>query len=323
MLRKLFVILLLTVSLCGCQQKTEIPEAPAVTEEPATIPAFEYQFSTHVISELYKEKYGEAVEEEFYRFCDALSQGETSFPCISREHFFELLEISGSCFPFAALIERDSVACSAGRCTFTYRCDAEEIPQKMQEFIEKVTSVIEEALPYEEEDQLKALRLYTAVSRKDTYDQEHSLEDMLVTSSYRAITEDIGICQEIAGEYIYYLLQVGVEAFPCSSLSRDRSLAHAWAVVELDGQHYHCDPTYGTQYPDSLFFFGMNEKQREYYGDFDPAEYVYAENDRFHFTADSDRFRDLWLAERYEIDPSKREIRYTEVYTGEEKVYEY
>ena len=93
--------------------------------------------------------------------------------------------------------------------------------------------------------------------------------------------------------------------------------------MELDGQYYHIDPTYGTQYPDSLFFFGMNEKQREYYGDFDPADYVYAESDTLHFTADSDRFRDLWLAEKYAVDPAEREIRYTEVYTGEEKVYEY
>ena len=55
---------------------------------------------------------------------------------------------------------------------------------------------------------------------------------------------NIGICQEISGEYIYYLLQIGINATNCSALSRDKSCSHEWTVVELDNHHYHIDPTF-------------------------------------------------------------------------------
>ena len=155
----------------------------------------------------------------------------------------------------------------------------------------------------------------TAVARKTVPDEEYTLEDSLSLSPYRAIIEDTGICQEIAGEYIYYLLQVGIDAIPCGGLSSDQSFAHEWALEKLDGKWYHVDPMFAAGYPDSLFFFGMTDRQREHYGDLPPEGYDYAYSDmlkREDFEASDKRFLDLWLAESYTIDQERQTIHMTE-----------
>ena len=80
-----------------------------------------------------------------------------------------------------------------------------------------MTDVITEAIPFDEPDCIKAMELYTAVAGKDTYDASATLDAFLSIRPYRAIMEDTGICQEIAGEYICYLLQGGINAIPSSA----------------------------------------------------------------------------------------------------------
>ena len=294
-------------------------------EEKTPSDVFVYKFNPNVISEEYKTIYGEEIDEEFFSFCDAILKKEKIFPCRSQERFYQLLSISNSCFPIAQeLINKEKSSFNAGICHFVYRYSDEKLDELILAFEEKVTDVIRLAVPYDEPDYIKAMELFTAVANKDAYDDSYTLEESLKLRSYRSIMEDIGICQEIEAEYIYYLLQVGIDAFPCSSLNADQSEAHEWTMVKLEGNYYHMDPTYAINYPNSLYFFGMDDIQREYYGDYPKENYTYAASDVLSdCTATDRRFEKMWLAEKYEIDHIGRKIVITENNTGNRCEYDF
>ncbi|MBQ1467661.1 MAG: transglutaminase domain-containing protein [Solobacterium sp.] len=328
------VIVLLAVLSTGCVSVPEnnVQATPDIPEE-TTVPVreklveYRYTFDPNVISAEYLTIYGSEIETEFYALCDAVLSVESSFPCPSDERFHQLLAISSSCFPPAQeLIDPERTYTSEGTCHLVYRYDEEETKEKIRAFQEKVTEVIRTAVPYDEPDYVKAMELYTAVAGKDRYDDAYTLEDSLKIRSFRAVMEDTGICQEIVSEYIYYLLQAGINAIPCSSLNADQSEAHVWALVYLDGKYYHVDPTYATQYPDSLYFFGMDDKQRSYYGDFPADRFTYAETDvlnKEQYQVQDRRFMKFWLAESYEISHEHRTITITDHNTREQKEYSF
>ncbi len=323
-LRKLLaVLLILLLSACAAntapeEKEEETPET-AVPEKQET-DGFVYTFSPHVMAAEYKKIYGPGIEESFYELCDTVLAGEESFPCESREKLFQLFTVARTCFPLAdGLIDKDPCYVENGTAHLFYKKDAEEVRKEGERFIGIVEDVIRSAIPCETADWIKAIELFSAVARKTTPDEENELEDILSVSPYRAITENTGICQEISGEYIYYLLQVGIDAIPCSGLSSDQSFAHEWALVKLDGSWYHADPMLAASYPESLFFFGMTDTQREYYGDLPAEAYSYADSDvlnREDYAAKDKRFLDLWLAESYVIDQEQQTILMTE--RGEE-----
>lgn len=327
--RNIFITILtafLMLSFSGCGKKEPVPEETIQETEEIGLSSYRFEFDPHVISKEYISLYGEGIVTEFYAFCDAILEGRDSFSCSSKERFHQLLGISMSCFPIASeLIDRDNVSVENGICHLSFRYEKERCTKMISSFQKKVSDVITSAIPKETSDEIKAIELYTAVCRKDTYDFSSTLEDSLKLRPYRAIMEDIGICQEIAGEYIYYLLQVGIDAITCSALSRDQSEAHEWVLVKLNGNWYHMDPTYGTQYPDSLYFFGMDDVQREYYGDFPAERFTYMDadvSDKSRYAATDRTYVKYWLAERYEIDFVNKKITVWEIDTGDRHDYE-
>jgi hypothetical protein len=282
---------------------------------------FSFEISPHVMPQAYEELYGSDLRDDFFSFCDAIWGLKDSFSCPTEERLQDILKVSRTCLPVAdALIDRSSTHVSDGMCWIKYKVSNKDAESIISDFKEKVTETIRKAVPYDEPAPIKAMELLTAVAKKDRYDKEHTLSDMLNTSPYRAIMEDVGICQEISGEYIYYLMQVGIEAIPCSSLSEDNSVAHEWTLIQLDGRYYHIDPTYSVEYSDSLFFFCMTDKQREHYGDYPPERYTYGDTDvpdAGKYKATDNRFLKFWLAKSYEIDHEKQRIRITNNNTQE------
>ena len=329
----LFAWILFAVS--GCEAGPEIKESSAdpveqsaqiVQEEVDTPPdEFVYTFDPHVISDEYRTIFGDEFSGEFFSFRDVILGKGKEFPCTSRERFYQLLSVSNSCFPLAPeLISKEETTVRDGICHLVYRYNDGELDERILSFENKVTAFMNAAVPYDEPDPIKAMELFTAVANKDTYDDAYTLEDSLKLRSYRSIMEDTGICQEIAAEYIYYLLQAGIDAVPCSSLNADQSEAHEWVMVKLNGSYYHMDPTYALNYPDSLYFFGMDDIQREYYGNFPKGNYTYASSDVLSECAAADRtFEIVWLAETYVIDHEGRKIIITETGTGKECEYDF
>ena len=322
--RALPLLLAAALLFSGCARQAS-PSAPD-TPEPAAAQAddaipetdtealpFDYTFNPHVISKAYLKAYGPEIEPIFYGFCDAVLSGEDSFPCPSVETYQRLLTIAGVCLPVAShCIDKDRIRVENGTGWIPYTMEHDELMRTVRSFEDRVTAVMTSAVPYREEDFLIAAELLTAVARKDSVDEAAlSLDFALSLMPYRAIMENKGICQEIAGEYIYYLLQAGIDATTCSALSRDRESAHMWALVELGGRYYHVDPMFTIEYPDSLAFFGLNDEMRSQYGDFPIENFSYAESDtlrREDYSADSERFKPLWRAESYKIDRGERKL---------------
>ncbi len=310
------MVILMLLTGCAKQNETE--------QQETALAEYQYSFDPHVLSDEYNQVYGDGIEEEFFAFCDAILNVEDSFDCSSRERFYQLISVSSSCFPLAdELIDKNKTGVENGKCYLVYRFSKEETREKITSFIDKVSGFIKGSVRYEEPDYVKAMELYTSLLHKDSYDYSYSLEDSLDLRTYRAIMHDTGICQEIAREYIYYLLQTGIDALTCSSLNKDQSEAHEWVFFKLDGQYYHADPTYGLNYPESLFFFGMDEIQRAYYGDFPVENYRFGETDLKGLSAGDRRFEKFWLAKSYTIDHKNRTIEIIDNNTKQKTVYDF
>ena len=321
--RALPLLLAAALLFSGCARQTASEASAADTHEETAIPEpdaeqlpFDYHFDPHVISKAYLRAYGPEIEPIFYGFCDAVLSGEETFPCPSLEIYHRLLTIAGICLPVVTpCVDRERIRVENGRGWIPYTMERDELLRTVRSFEERVTAFMTAAVPCREEDFLIAAELLTAVARKDSYDEAAlSLDFSLSLMPYRAITENKGLCQEIAGEYVYYLLQAGIDATTCSALSRDQEYAHMWALVELDGAYYHVDPTFTLEHPDSLAFFGLDDDMRSQYGDFPIEDFSYAESDALHhedYAADSRRFLPLWHAEAYTIDRSERKLRLT------------
>ncbi len=329
----ILIVLILSAGCGGAEGPKEQAESKEGTEmeqdtsAESQLQRYEYRFRPHVIAEEYLRIYGKGIEQVFYDFSDAVLAGEESFACPSAEKFHQVLAIARNCLPVAeAFIQKDEIFVENGRGHIVYTVEKEELMAKIQAFREKITHVISSAIPYQEEDFILAMELLTALARKNTVDETISLDDMLEVRPYRAIMEDRGICQELAGEYIYYLLQLGINAIPCSALNKDQSEAHEWVMAKLGGEYYHIDPMFTVTYPDSLFFFGMNDPQRAYYGDFPAENFTYADTavlPREEYSVTSDRFAFFWLAESYTIDHLERKITIRDVNTKETKTMDY
>lgn len=286
---------------------------------------FNYVFNPHVISKEYLMTYGNDIENTFYDFCDAVLNGETTFKCDTKEKLNSVISISRVCLPIASeYVQKDKCYVENGIGHISYKIEKEELFKKVEEFINKITSVITSAIPYEEDDFILAMELLTAVANKDRYDEEATaIENALKLQPYRSIMDDEGICQEIAGEYIYYLLQVGINATTCDGIEKNQEYSHVWAVVEIDGEHYHVDPTFTIQYQDGLAFFCIDDEMREQYGNFDMEDLSIADSSKIKYKINSKKYKDLWAAENYTIDHKKRTIEMTIFYSGEKKIYFY
>ncbi|MBQ1435527.1 MAG: hypothetical protein IIZ19_06505, partial [Clostridia bacterium] len=93
----IIIITALLISSCaGSGGGTGEPKpAPEVTR------AESHTFKPHVMSEVYRDIYGDGFEETFFGLCDAVLGGEDTFSCPSRERLFQALSVSRTCLPIA------------------------------------------------------------------------------------------------------------------------------------------------------------------------------------------------------------------------------
>lgn len=284
-------------------------EYPDICEDGQPYP---YLFNPHVMSEEYKDKYGEEIEQVFYAFCDAALAGEESFPCPDTETYIAVFEIARVCLPVAAaytIIEEQQPQNGVGKISYTVPID--EYKEQVREFRERIswwlTCLREGDSPFE-----RTVSIYTMMTNNLYYDYE-ALESSIGLSPYRALMGEKAICQEIAGAYVYLLLQADVNACLCGALSRDMSNAHEWVMVRLDGEYYHMDPTFELDTVVGLEYFGMTDKKREEEGDY-PIEFFNVAEvnglDQAAYSAENDRFAPLWNTSWYELDRERNVILY-------------
>ncbi|MDR0889136.1 MAG: hypothetical protein LBM28_00640 [Oscillospiraceae bacterium] len=318
-MKKIFALLLILALLGGCAAQPTAPpesEAPTPSSEPETFSdpesepfsepdvyeptPYEYTWQPYVYSSVFREVHGEETEQAFYAMVDAVLSGAETFPCPSADTLHTLLMISQTCFPpFPYLV--DSFDWSDGQGYLYYAGDEQARQDILVYFQVSVWDIIVSAQLAEGDDEVtKAISLYSTYSARVTYDYAAAEDNITVpdVSSYRALTEDIGICQSFASAYAYLCLQCGVDAIPTGGMSDTQ--AHEWTLLKLDGEYYYADPTFENGDGGvGLCYFGMTAEKREQAGGFYADNYNIG-NTNLLFGRDIDvtdtRFAPLWEA---------------------------
>ncbi len=292
-------------------ESTTTTEATTTTTVPSPVP-LDHTFNPHVLSDIYVMAYGEGFKENFFRYCDAVLAGEDNVDLDKPEYYSECREAVRFCLPVADdhiyYLSPDEASNGGGNYKIQYSLPKDEFLVKVEEFKTRVEDLVNRACNKGDSQLEMALALYSSESlRLDyDYDMEPDAPDIeRGCNPYHALMYDKGICQEIAGAYAYLLLQVGIEAGTCGALNMDTSAAHEWTVVRLDGKYYHCDVTFQCSDKSNLRYFGMNDDQRHYEGDWDLKGFNFvSSNTIWHddLPIDDTRFRDLWMSAAYRLD---------------------
>jgi len=314
---------------------TEGTEESAIeTTSEAIVPKeSHYTFKTHVSSTVMDEIMGQDMHDAYYNLIDAVLAGETSFRCKDKDTYDwvmgqypyllfpvidEYIDIPGKAPSFA-----DGVG------YFTYTIPYEEFKEKLQEFENIVVGILNKALEDEYSDFEKALALYQYFISHYTYDYDTYNSDVYVDniSGYRLLTWGKGICQEISVAYSYLLLQAGVDATVMKGAREYDGENHQWSFVNINGKHYHIDPTYGLGKTDSLAYFMMTDEERYYKDSYNPQDFipstVYSQiYGHPEYKATDDSYSELWNCYILSWNADNNTIT-CESYDGKKFVFEY
>lgn len=141
----------------------------------------------------------------------------------------------------------------------SYKIPVEEYKGKVNAFVAKVEEILNDNLNENDDEFIKALKLYRYVATHITYDDDPMF------NSYKGIMEGVGLCQTYSSIYEFLLRQAGIE---CSEASGPMSNGthHAWTIAKIDGVNYHFDPTFESTSPISkgqgLMYFAMSDEER-------------------------------------------------------------
>ena len=254
---------------------TETPtEAPteAPTEEPTPELPARFVFQPKVTNVYQKEVFGQTMIDAWYNFVDAVMAGETTFACPDNDTYNWVMgQFRDPCFPLLyeitdyAYDRSEPVKDGVG--SFTYTIPEDEVPKRIEEFIEFIESILNEVMKPDYSDFEKCAALYKYFADNYTYDYDMFDRTqqgyVFEACSMRCFREGKGICAELSIAYSYLLMQAGVEASVMSGQREYDNLGHQWSLVRINGKNYHIDPTYALDAYDSLSYLMMTDDRRE------------------------------------------------------------
>lgn len=157
----------------------------------------------------------------------------------------------------------------------TYAYDAAE-QENMRSFMDsEMLSILNRIICYPDMNELeKTLAVYQYFSEHITYDYTwlenyHLSEEKFMYPDieiYQALSTGKGVCHSYAYLCEFALQQLGVECLRISgTMTDDPEEGHMWIVVKINGDFYHCDPTWEStsDNPGGLRYFGMTDTERE------------------------------------------------------------
>ncbi len=279
------IALLLSTTACDkgspaetTQSSTTQTTLPLSSATDTTVPEaeehFEFVFNPYVLTWEYEELYGSEFVRIYKAFADAALNFEPSFSCPDEDTFAALYRLQRTDMPWfdaVAYLTFDSYDSETGTVTINYKQQtAAEHSLAMASFVDKVTSILENCLREGDNELVRCLALYQEVSSVIMFDSDLPYEQ---DSPYLAIMKNRGSAESISGAYVYLLLQADIKANVCGGLTYDRTAAHEWCIVSIDGKYYYADPTFenGETGGLGLSYFGMNTQKRADTGGFDPA----------------------------------------------------
>lgn len=324
-------------------EETPHVNAPAVAEE--TDEEFDpYEFNPHVFSVRDTELWGEDTRDTFYKFCDAIRNGEDTFECPSEEVYYNVVggRLINYYFPVAKTLINDNYYQNTGYENgvglIPYGEDKDAFLKEEKEFEEVITDILNDNVRQDYSEFEKALALYIYMTQNYSYDYDMYAEmygprgDEIAT--YRALKEGQGICMELAGVYNYLLLQCGVESDLITGDNPSLGEGHQWNFVRIGGTDYHIDPTFGLSLPyvcrgnTQLDFFMMTDEVRENRDGFPIEDFGICgrgdeSRDYFEFAATDDSYSDLRWGYFLEMDTENDIVIYHSYTDDEVKEFHY
>ena len=323
------------------------PDAEDVTGEEASAEdnseksnvAVKFVFNPHVFSERDTIRWGEDTRETFFNFVDALRNGDETFECASEEAFYNATggRLINYYFPVASVFfyqDYDIVfTYDEGIGRINYNDDKERFLETEKEFEKIVTDILNENVKPSYSDFEKAMALYLYMSTAYTYDFD--MYEIMYTryceeiTTYRAMVEKMGICQELSGIYNYLLLQCGVESDVIGGAD------HQWNFVNINGKDYHIDPTWGLSNPyiedgkTPLEYFLMTDEDREANSGYPINTFgicgLDGEESRqmFDFAATDESFKPFRLSYFIDMDTDKNIVTYYDFIRDETQTFQY
>lgn len=154
----------------------------------------------------------------------------------------------------------------------TYYYSEDEIEDINKQLEEKISPIIQEAENLDSNVD-KAKYLYDYVIENVEY-VVRSGEDQTMIS---ALLDGQSVCAGYAKAYQYLLSQVNIDSayIPGTSLVSNSTTGHAWTMVEINGDYYYCDTTWGdittgsAHSCNAYFMMNSDEMLRCYKPDYD------------------------------------------------------
>ncbi|MDR0952377.1 MAG: hypothetical protein LBM18_05580 [Oscillospiraceae bacterium] len=266
-----------TLGSPGVSSAPVLPEstpALAVTPEPTPTatpkPILFTEIDFRVIKADVKSYISEEAVEGYHKLLDAV---------LAREEFVQLsddldtnLESYGAMQnnPLYFLVEVMEFLEYPGTIRFTYAYDEAE-QERMKQFIEDeyltlLNEIIEPGM--NELDKVLAVYRYFALRISYNYnwlDALYAAEEGWIPDIeiYEALSTNLGVCHSYTYLCEFALQQLGIECLRFIGEMTEKDETHMWLVVRIDGEYYHCDPTWDSTFGFAgLRYFGMTDAER-------------------------------------------------------------
>lgn len=144
----------------------------------------------------------------------------------------------------------------------SYRLERSEHLVALSAFGERIETLVANTLLCGDDEATMALLLYHEISRSVDYFSVNY--DTWQTNAYYALMQGKSICYGFADAFNYLLRQVGMEAYLVKSYRASDRAAHSWSLVKIDGDYYHCDPTWESSIfsGEGFVYFGYTDTRR-------------------------------------------------------------
>ncbi|MBQ3940019.1 MAG: hypothetical protein II723_02805 [Oscillospiraceae bacterium] len=288
------VLLAAALLLSGCRSETEHPapetasgtaadttaDSTALQTETTTLPSettapepVRFTFNPHVYSPKLAQTIPQDHWDALYSLCDALRAGDSTFRCASQEAYDWVMDAAvlghlcpAACMKISGKSSDGTTPFENGTGRIYYNMPAADYVRRQAEFEQTVTDVLNSTLEADDDDFEKCLKLYRYIAANFFYEEfPAGCGD---GAYYYTLMNHKGVCDELSGVYMYYLLQVGIDALEIGCYADN--MCHAWNYVILGGEGYHIDATwalmsvYGTE-DLSLEYFMMTDEQRAFH----------------------------------------------------------
>lgn len=203
-----------------------------------------YVFNLYSLSKEAIDTFGEDFAEFYVKVVDAYMSGETKIPCTNQDYADMLCIILPREMPaFEADTTVNNITDYDGEYITLHYANTVDEHKKLVEDIKNATNSYLESVSPDDSEQLKAEKVYNAMSKVMLYDYE-GMNTRENIEAYYGMLNHTGVCVTFSNIYMFLLKQVGIECTLVSAMSGPDMEGHVFNLVKINGQNYFCDTTF-------------------------------------------------------------------------------